>query len=117
MPQYLLSVYMDPDNLPSEDEMQGAYGAVDALNAEMMATGTWVFGGGLHPADTATVVRAKGGDVLTTDGPFTEAKEQVGGFWVIKCDDLDSALDWARRATVACLGAVEVRPFQDEPEA
>ena len=114
MTQYLLSVYMDPDHLPSEDDMQGAYKAVDALNAEMMETGAWVFGGGLHPADTATVVRAKGDEVITTDGPFTEAKEQVGGFWVIEAADLDAALGWARRATVACLGVVEVRPFQDE---
>ena len=117
MPQYMLSVYMDPDNLPTEEQMQGAYKDVDALNAEMMATNTWVFGCGLHPAEVATVVQAKGDDVLVTDGPFGEAKEHVGGFWIIKADDLDGALDWAKRATVACLGAVEVRPLQDEPEA
>jgi hypothetical protein len=96
--------------------MQQAFKDVDALNAKMQATGAWVFGGGLHPADTATVVKVEGGDVITTDGPFAEAKEQLGGFWVIAAKDLDEALDWARQATIACRGAVEVRPFQDGTE-
>ena len=115
MPQYLLSVYMvDGAEAPSDDEMQQAYKDVDALNQEIKDAGAWVFAGGLHPADTATVVKAQDGDVLVTDGPFTEAKEQLGGFWVIEASDLDAALAWARKATVACLAAVEVRPFQDE---
>ena len=117
MPQYMLSVYMDPDNVPTEEQMEGAYKEVDALNADIQQTGAWVFAGGLHPAETATVVREKDGAVLTTDGPFTEAKEHLGGFWVIDVADLDAALAWASKATVECLGAVEVRPFQDEPEA
>ena len=75
--------------------------------------GAWVFAGGLHPANTATVVRVSNGDVLTTDGPFAEAKEQLGGFWVIEAADLDAALAWAAEATVACQAPVEVRPFQD----
>jgi hypothetical protein len=75
-----------------------------------------VFAGGLHPASTATVVRQDGGEVLLTDGPFPESKEQLGGFWVIEAADLDAALAWARKATVACAAPVEVRPFQDEPE-
>ena len=62
------------------------------FNAELQAKGAWVFAGGLHPADTATVVRAKDGEVLTTDGPFAETKEQLGGFWVIEAADLDAAL-------------------------
>jgi hypothetical protein len=82
----------------------------------MQAKGVWVFGGGLHEPHTATVVREKDGEILMTDGPFPEAKEQLGGFWIIKAPDLDAALDWARKATVACRGPVEVRPFQDEPE-
>ena len=117
MNQYLLSVHMvEGEAPPPEDEMQAAFKAVDELNAEMQAKGAWVFAGGLHPADTATVVREKGGEILTTDGPFPEAKEQLGGFWVINAADLDEALAWASKATVACKGAVEVRPFQDEPE-
>jgi hypothetical protein len=63
------------------------------------------------------VVRAENQEILTSDGPFAEAKEQIGGFWVIEATDLDEALDWAGQATVACQGPVEVRPFQDEPES
>ena len=87
---------------------------VAALNDELQAAGTWVFAGGLHPSSTATVVRADGGEVLITDGPFAEGKEHVGGFWVIKAADLDAALEWARKATLACTAPVEVRPFQEE---
>jgi hypothetical protein len=73
-----------------------------------------VFAGGLHPATTATVVQSRDGEVVTTDGPFAEAKEQLGGFWVIEAPDLDAALAWAAKATVACRAPVEVRPFQDD---
>ncbi len=75
-----------------------------------------MFAGGLHPASTATVVRVQDGEVVTTDGPFLETKEHLGGFWVIEAADLDAALDWAAKATVACQAPIEVRPFQDEPE-
>ena len=71
MKQYMLSVYMTEDFAPTEAEMQQMFKDVDAFNAELQAQGAWVFAGGLHPADTATVVRAERGDVLTTDGPFT----------------------------------------------
>jgi hypothetical protein len=116
MTNYMLSVHMvEGEAPPSEAEMQQAFKDVDVLNAELQDKGAWVFGGGLHPADTATVVKADaGGDVVTTDGPFAEAKEQLGGFWVIRAADLDEALAWAAKATVACRGAVEVRPFQDD---
>ncbi len=118
MKQYMLSVHgvEGEDNYPSEAEMQAAFKAVDALNAEMQAEGAWVFGGGLNPASSTTVVKVTDGEVLMTDGPFVEAKEQLGGFWVINATDLDAALAWASKATVACRGPVEVRPFQDEPE-
>lgn len=120
MTQYLLAVYPAGYDAASagltDDEMAQVYADVDAFNQELTAAGAWVFGGGLHPADTATVVRAQGDDVLVTDGPFAETKEQIGGFWVIAADDLDAALAWAKKATVACGAPVEVRPFQDEPE-
>jgi len=117
MKQYLLAVHMvEGEEPPSEDEMQQAYKDVDALNDQIRAAGAWVFAGGLHPPETATVVRIRDGEVVTTDGPFAEAKEQLGGFWVIKAADLDQALDWAAKATRACRGAVEVRPFQDDAE-
>ena len=118
MTQYLMSVYMvEGEELPAPEVMEQMYKDVDAFNQEIIASGQWVFGGGLHPADTATVVKVGDrGDVITTDGPFPEAKEQLGGFWVVKCADLDEALALAARATVACQAPVEVRPFQDEPE-
>ena len=115
MTQYLLSVYMvEGQEPPSEEVIAKAYKDVDALNEEIKAAGAWVFAGGLHPASTATVVKTSGDEVITTDGPFPETKEQLGGFWVIEAPDLDAALNWARKATVACLAPVEVRPFQDD---
>lgn len=115
MPQYMLSVFMEEGFAPSDEEMQQMYKDVGAVNDEIRASGAWVFAGGLRPAETATVVAEKAGEVVTTDGPFAESKEQLGGFWIIKAADLDEALAWARKATVACRGAVEVRPF-DEAE-
>ena len=118
MKQYLLSVHMvEGAPVPPEAEIQRMYKAVDAFNREIMESGEWVFAGGLLPPDTATVVRAQGGKVVTTDGPFAESKEQIGGFWVVKAADLDAALEIAGRGSEACGGAVEVRPFQDEPGA
>ena len=118
MTQYLLAVHsVEGQPMPSEEEMQRAFKDVDALNAEIQSAGVWVFAGGLQPLSSATVVRAQGGEVVTTDGPFAETKEQLGGFWIIDVPDLDTALGWARKATVACAGPVEVRPFQGIPEA
>ena len=115
MTQYLLAVYMvEGSPEPSEEDMQKAYRDVDTLNKKLQDSGAWVFAGGLHPPQTSTVVRVDKGDVLTSDGPFAESKEQLGGFWVINAADLDAALVWAREATVACQATVEVRPFQDD---
>jgi hypothetical protein len=117
MTQYLLSVHIvEGEEPPSPEAMEQAYKDVDALNEELKAAGAWVFAGGLHPSSTATVVRAQDDEVLTTDGPFAETKEQLGGFWVIQAADLDAALEWAAKATKACRAPVEVRPFQDEPD-
>ena len=113
MNQYLLSVWhVEGEEPPAEEEMQQIFADVDAFNAKYQDI--MVFGGGLHTPDTATVVRAQGGEVVTTDGPFAEAKEHIGGFWVIKAPDLDAALRWAAEASAACHGPVEVRPFQEE---
>jgi hypothetical protein len=117
MKQYMLSVHHgEGDAVPSEAEMQAAFAAVEAFNTEVKQAGRWVFAGGLTGPDTATVVRVDGGDVLTTDGPFAETKEQLGGFWVIKAEDLDEALRWAAKGAEACRNPVEVRPFQDDAE-
>ncbi|MCA1824952.1 MAG: YciI family protein [Mycobacteriales bacterium] len=115
MTQYLLSVYMrEGEPEPSPDQMQLMFKQVDEVNEEIKASGAWVFAGGLHPATTATVVQSRDGEALVTDGPFPESKEQLGGFWVLECADLDAALDWAKKCTVACMSPVEVRPFQDD---
>ena len=118
MTQYLLAVHsVEGEPMPSQEQMQRAYKDVDTLNGELQSSGVWVFAGGLQPPSSATVVRAQGGQVVTTDGPFAETKEQLGGFWIIDVADLDAALEWARKATVACAAPVEVRPFQEIPAA
>jgi hypothetical protein len=117
MKQYLLSVHMVEDQEPPPPEvMQKVYKDVDAFNQELKNEGAWVFAGGLHPPTTATVVRVVDDEVLTTDGPFAETKEQLGGFWVVTAPDLDAALALAARGAKACAGPVEVRPFQEDPE-
>jgi hypothetical protein len=87
---------------------------VAALNRELRAAGAWVFDAGLHPPSTATVVRLQDGDVLTTDGPFAEGKEHIGGFIVIKASDLDSALEWGGKLSRATTLPIEVRPLREE---
>jgi len=114
MKQYLLSVYQ-PDGEPPRAEVLGKITRdLDALNYELKAAGSWVFAGGLYPPSTATVVRLQDGDVLTTDGPFVEGKEHIGGFTIIKAPDLDAALEWGRKLAQATTLPIEVRPFQGE---
>jgi hypothetical protein len=114
MPQYLLSVWHDNDyELDfSTPDAQRTVAQVGAFNDALQASGAWVFAAGLHPASSATVVRAAGPEVSMTDGPYAETKEQMGGFWVIEAPHLDAALELARRASAACEGPVEVRPVQ-----
>ncbi len=114
MKQYLLSVYSPEGGTPQAEVLDKIMRDVDALNQEIKAAGAWVFAGGLHPSSTATVVRLNDGDMLVTDGPFVEGKEHIGGFWVIKASDLDVALEWGRKAALACTVPIEVRPFQEE---
>jgi hypothetical protein len=118
MKQYLLSVHgTQGDVLPAPDVMQKMFDDVETVNQELRDKGAWVFAGGLTDPSDATVVRVERGQVLTTDGPFVETKEQLGGFWVIKTENLDEALAWAEKATAACVAPVEVRPIQDGPES
>ena len=117
MKQYLLSVhYVEGQGATPVEEMEQAFADVEALNEKMKADGAYVFAGGLETPDTSTVVREDGGRIVVTDGPFPEAKEQLGGFWVIQAADDEAARAWAEQATRACRGPVEVRPFQDEPD-
>lgn len=109
MAQYLLAV---SHWRPSTDEFRRLCVDVPALNEKMADAGVFVFQGGVHPPESATVVRRSGDDFLITDGPFTETKEHLGGFWVIDVADLDAALEWAKLATVATRVPVEVVPFE-----
>jgi len=118
MTHYLLSVYQ-PDGAPPADlDLGRIMKELGALEDTMRAEGAWVFTGRLHPASTATVVRAPdGGDVLTTDGPFTEGKEHLGGFTIVDAPDLDAALRWAHEMTRIITLPIEVRPMLDAPGA
>jgi hypothetical protein len=115
MKQYLLSVcYPAGSTQPPPEELQKIMKDVGAVHDEMQAAGAWVFGGGLYPANTATVLRHQNGAIVTTDGPFIESKEQIGGFSVLKVADLDEALNWGRKLVKAIGVPIEVRPFMDE---
>jgi hypothetical protein len=110
--QYLISVYQPDGEPPADVDLEAVMRDVDNLQKEMQEAGVWVFAGGLHAPDTATVLRADGGKLVTTDGPYLEGKEHLGGFTIIDVEDLDAALDWGRRtAHVISPLAIEVRPF------
>ncbi|MFF0458370.1 YciI family protein [Nocardia africana] len=112
MPQYLLSIYQPDSGAPDAETMDRIVAELHRLNEELRDSGSWVFTGGLHAADSATVVRADG---LITDGPYLEGKEHIGGIWVITADDLDAALAWGRKAAAATTLPIEIRPFRDVP--
>jgi hypothetical protein len=112
MNQYMLSIYPPDGPAPEPEILDPIMRDLEALNAELREAGVWVFDAGMHPPDTATVVKASGDDILVTDGPFTEGKEHLGGFIVIRVEDLDAALHWARRLTKVLGLPVEVRPSQ-----
>jgi hypothetical protein len=116
MSQYLLSTYAVEGEVPgapaTSEDMRSFMERVVALEDEMEATGTFVFGGALHDPDAATVLRTGEGDVVMTDGPFVEAKEHIAGFYIINADDLDAALAWARKVVDAINHPIEVRPFR-----
>lgn len=112
MTQYLVAIHL-PDDYDPVLEDEATPRDIDALNDEMKAAGVRVFVGGLQPAGSAKSLRVSpGGKVLVTDGPYTEAKEHVGGFWVLEAADMDEAMAWGRKAAVACRAPVEVRAFR-----
>lgn len=112
MPQYLLSIYQPDGPAPGPEVLEPIMRDLADLNREMQAAGAWVFAAGLHPAESATVLRPGSGEILITDGPFTEGKEHLGGFTVVEAEDLDAALGWARKLAGVTTLPVEVRPFQ-----
>jgi hypothetical protein len=116
MSQYLLSTYAVEGEVPGAPKTPKEMGAfmerVAALEAEMEASGAFVFGGALHGPDATTVVGVGDGDLVMTDGPFVEAKEHIAGFYIINADDLDAALAWAGKVVDAINHPIEVRPFR-----
>ena len=119
MPRYLLSVYGPAERTefgpyPSREAMMQSFADTGAFNEKLQRDGHFVFADGLEPAATATTVDGQGEKPSFHDGPYLEAKEHLGGFWVIEAEDLDVALALATEASKACRGAVEVRPFHTE---
>jgi hypothetical protein len=112
MKQYLLSIYQPEGGTPPPEVLERVMRDVNALIEEMKSAGVWVFNGGLHPPDAATVVRLQRGEVLVTDGPYIESKEHLGGFIIIGVPDFDAALEWARKTARVITLPIEVRPFQ-----
>lgn len=121
MAQYLLSVHsVEGESRPpmTDEEMQGFMRRVGVLEEDMNSVGALVFSARLHDPDTATVVRMSAGEVLTTDGPFAESREHLGGFYIIEAEDLDAALGWASKTSACVDRPIEVRPMSGAaPEA
>jgi hypothetical protein len=114
MPRYLVAIH-HPDNYDSSLEDKAMERDIDALNEEMVTRGVRQFVGGLRPVSDAKSVRVQNaGKTVITDGPYLETKEHIGGFWVLKAADMNEALEWGRKAAVACRAPVEVRPFFDD---
>lgn len=114
MKQYLLSVcYPAGGTQPPPEALQRIMRDVTAVQKEMQTAGAWIFSGGLTAPGSATVLRHQGGDVITTDGPFIESKEQIGGITILKAPDLDAALAWGRKLARAIGTPIEVRPFME----
>lgn len=116
MAQYLVAIH-HPDNYDPSTESEAMMHDIDVLNEEMESAGTRVFAGGLESAPRAKSLRKQsGGGVLITDGPYLEAKEHIGGFWILEAADMDEALAWGRKAVIACRAPVEVRAFLPMPD-
>ena len=114
MKQYMLSIY-SPDGPPPPPEiLDTVMRDVAVVRREMQEAGIWIFAGGLYPSSTATVIRPRDGELLTTDGPYVEGKEHIGGLCIIKADDLDAALGWGRKMATAIGVPIEVRPLREE---
>ena len=117
MRQYLLSVITPTDGVqPPPEALAVIMKDLEVFHQELRSAGAWVFAGGLHAPETATVLRPDGEEILLTDGPFAEGKEYLGGICIVKAPDLDAALEWGRRATRATTLPIEVRPFVGETE-
>jgi hypothetical protein len=113
--RYVLSMIGDESAWLNQtpEEMQATIERVEAFNAELTEAGAMVSGEGFDELAKAKTVRFKGGSPVVSDGPFSDAQEQVGGFWIIECAGIDEAVEWAKKAPMDD-GAVEVRPLVSE---
>jgi hypothetical protein len=116
MPQYLVAIY-HPDDYDPSVETEETIEKIHALNRELIAAGARKFACGLTPANSARSLRVQpDGKVLVTDGPYTETKEHMGGFWILEAANLDEAVAWARKGAVACRVSGEVRELLFVPD-
>jgi len=117
MSQYMLAVYStdEPREPMTDEEMQRGFAVVHEIEEEMHAANALVYNGRLLEPARAKVVRPRRRGGKTTDGPFAETKELIGGFYIIEAPDLDTALAWASKVTDAIDTPIEVRPFLDVP--
>lgn len=117
--QYLLMIYTDEvaDSKASPAEMQAMYGKYMAVTQEMKDKKVYIGGNPLQPTATSTSVRVRDGQTLTTDGPFAETKEQLGGYYLLDCKNLDEAIEYAAKIPGASVGTIEVRPIMVIPGA
>ena len=114
--QYMLTLISEEGNYEdaTPEQMREELGRWNEYTESLRAAGAMVSGEGLQPSATATTVKLEAsGDHVVTDGPYAETKEQVGGFYVIECADLDEALEWAKKVPMAPGGSIEVRPVID----
>jgi hypothetical protein len=116
MKHYVLSIQQPDGDPPPAEVLDAIMRDVRIVLDEIKAAGAWVFNGALHPPSTATVIKLQDGELLMTDGPYTEGKEHIGGLLIVKAPDLDVALEWGRRLARAITLPIEVRPFQGEVE-
>jgi len=116
--QYMALIYADQDAWAafSDEERESAYDLYRAFARDAEAAGVLAGGGELAPTTNATTVRVRSDETLVTDGPYTEVKEALGGYFLLECESIDDALDWAARIPGATHGAVEVRPVYVDPE-
>ena len=110
MPEFMVAIHHPTDFEPAK-ETQETQADIRALNIEMRDKGVRVFAGGLAPVDQAKAVRRRGDGLAVSDGPYIESKEHIGGFWILECASMDEAVEWGRKAAVACRANVEVRAF------
>lgn len=114
MKYYMLAMHQPVGGQPPPEILDPIMKDLAAVKEEMKAAGAWVFDGGLHGPEASTVVRVRDGELITTDGPYAEGKEHLGGFVIVRASDLDGALGWGRRFARAIKLPIEVRPFQGE---